>query len=60
MKMKYKKKIAFVTPYFFPVIGGTQTVVINLAKQLLKKRYYVEIITPKVNKNSKKLRFMKE
>jgi|FLOH01.1.fsa_nt_gi L-malate glycosyltransferase len=48
------KKIALVTPYFYPVIGGTQTVVINLAKQLKKKGYYVEILTPKVKPNSKK------
>ena len=49
------KKIALVTPFFFPVIGGTQTVVINIAKQLKRKGYYVEIITPKVDKKSKKV-----
>jgi len=42
--------IALITPHFEPVIGGTPTVVYNIAKELAKLGHCVEVFTPAYHK----------
>jgi len=38
-------KIAFVTPFFFPVVGGVEQVVYELSKRLIKEGHEVHVFT---------------
>jgi len=53
MPSKSKMKIALITPHFEPIIGGTPTVVYNIAKELAKLGNKVEVFTPAYSKKEK-------
>lgn len=44
------KKIAIVTPYYYPLYGGVQEYVYHLKKEYKKLGYYVRVITGKFKK----------
>ncbi len=44
-KSKSFKKIAIVTPYYYPLFGGVQEYVYHLKKEYKKLGYYVRVIT---------------
>ena len=51
--MADKKKICFVTPFFYPVIGGVETHILETARELIKKGYEVEVITSDSDRKSR-------
>src|SRR3989344_836859 len=46
-------KITFITPFFYPVMGGVENHVYYLAKELIKKGHEVEVFTSDLERNSK-------
>jgi glycosyltransferase involved in cell wall biosynthesis len=40
-----KKKVCFVTPFFYPVIGGVETHILESGKELMKKGWKVYVVT---------------
>src|SRR3989344_5515398 len=48
-------KITFITPFFYPVMGGVENHVYYLAKELIKKGHEVEVFTSDLERNSKLL-----
>ena len=40
-----KPKVCFITPFFYPVIGGVETHILETSKELIKKGYEVSVIT---------------
>lgn len=46
-------KILMITPSFYPIIGGTENVVKNLSKALVKKGMHVDILTFNKDKRGK-------
>lgn len=40
-----KKKVCFVTPFFYPVIGGVETHILECGKELRKKGWEVYVVT---------------
>lgn len=47
-----KPKVVFVTPFFYPVIGGVETHIFYLAKELIKLGYDVEVYTSDSDRGS--------
>jgi glycosyltransferase involved in cell wall biosynthesis len=47
-----KPKICFITSFFYPVVGGVETHVRCLGKELIKKGYDVEVYTSDSDRNS--------
>jgi phosphatidylinositol alpha-mannosyltransferase len=47
---KFFKKIAIVTPYYYPLYGGVQEYVYHLKAEYKKMGYYVRVITGKFKK----------
>ena len=39
-----KPKVCFVTTYFYPTVGGVETHILNLGKELIKLGYDVEVL----------------
>ncbi len=54
-KINKKLKILQISTFFHPVIGGVETQVEDLSKQLIKKGHQVEIITTDSDRNGKKI-----
>lgn len=48
-------KILFVTSYFYPVIGGAETYMYNIAKELINKGHTVEILVSNSSRDGKKI-----
>ena len=49
-----KKSVLFVTPYFYPRIGGVETHVYQIAKVLISRGWHVSILTQEVEGSTKK------
>ena len=48
-----KAKVCFVTPFFYPVIGGVEKHILESAKELIKMGYKVEVITSDLDRKGK-------
>jgi glycosyltransferase involved in cell wall biosynthesis len=48
-----KPKVVFITPFFYPVIGGVETHIYNTAKELIRLGYDLEVFTSDSNRSGK-------
>ena len=55
LSYRWPVKILIISPSFFPIVGGTEIVIFEISKRLVKKGHDVTILTPKYPefKNSK-------
>lgn len=49
------RRIALITPFFFPVVGGLEKHVFHLATELVKKGYRVDVLTSDIDREGNHL-----